>query len=96
MTSNSDTALALSLAELAKIAEQTMTLRKMANARLDEIRPLLIGKRVRAYGHLYQISQVSISLLNQIKGYGVRVNRKGRAGTRGYDIGTISNWKFVS
>ncbi len=92
---NADTALAISLAEIEKIGEQTDTLHSMARDRLDEVRPLLIGKRVRAFGHVYQISQVSITRANQIHGYGVRVNRKGQAGVRGYDIGTIVNWTML-
>lgn len=52
----------------------------------DEIKPLLLGRRIRYFGHLYEIVQVTCWYF-QINGYGVRVNEKtGRVGTRGFNI----------
>lgn len=95
ISNDPEAALKLALAEIGELTEQTRALNLRARDRLDDVRHLLVGRRVFAFGRGYQISQVYISSSNQIAGSGVRVNTAGKPGTRELDIGSIVNWTFL-
>lgn len=52
---------------------------------VDEVSPLLVGRRIRELGFTYQIVAVN-AWGNELHGYGVRVSKSGRVGTRGFSI----------
>lgn len=83
------------LAEIEQHYADIEAIRAKDRVILKDIEPALLGVQVHRYGHTYQISQVHIGLKGGIRVYGVRVNKKGIAGTRGFDLGLLSGCKFV-
>lgn len=84
-----------SFSDLSAIAAEVEALRVRGRAILADIRPALIGQRVRRYGHDWQISQVQLWAGGNVTCYGVRVSKKGRVGTRGFDLGLLEHCEFL-
>jgi hypothetical protein len=87
-------ALASGLADLDEVWDLACRLRARASLRLDEIRPLLIGRRVERYRRVWQITQVNVSISAGINVGGVTV-RKNKIGTRVFDLGLLHNCKLL-
>lgn len=83
------------LQEIADLKRQGDDLRKRAEAILEGVHSAIIGTRVRRYGRLWQISQARISIAGGVDVYGVRVNKKGQPGTRGYHLGLLQHCEPV-
>lgn len=95
---NPNDGLRAGLAELDKTFDAMQMVYFKAEHQLEEIKILLIGKRIRSGGYIYQITQARIhwdrlgdSLIHC---YGVRY-RNGKAGTRGYSLGAIDPAKLL-
>lgn len=82
--------------ELSAIANESATLNARATTVLDGIRDALIGQHVIQYGRRWQISQVQVWGSARVTCYGVTVSKKGKVGTRGFDLGLLENCRFVS
>lgn len=82
--------------DLSAIAAEVEALRVRGRAILDDIRPALIGQRVRRYGREWQVCQVQIWGGGDVTCYGVRVSKKGKVGTRGFDLGLLAQCEFIS
>ena len=93
--SNSQTVLDSALRELFGYEQDADRLGEDAKATLKEVRPLLIGKRVRTYGRDYVLKQVEVRRNAAVTCYGLRINKRGKVGTRGFDIGELSKMKFL-
>ena len=96
---NADTVLNSAIADLALTFDEMKKLESCATALLDAIKPLLIGKRVKLHGHIYQITQVRVHFdhisASLISCYGVRV-RGDKIGTRGYALYGFDPTKLLS
>lgn len=87
--------LAPAFTDLAALAAEIDTLRERANAILADIRPALIGQRVAKYGRTWQITQVQIWGSGRVTCYAVRVSKKGKVGTRSFDLGNLDQCEFI-
>lgn len=82
-------------ADLSAIAEEHRKLQERAREILDQIRPVLIGQRVRQWGRVWQICQVDVRANARVTCYGVTVSKTGKVGTRGFDLGLLENCEFL-
>jgi hypothetical protein len=80
---------------LSEIAADCEHLRREAVEILDGIRPALIGQRVYRYGRMWQIVTARVSSTGAITCYGVTVSRRGKVGTRGFDLGRLADCDFI-
>lgn len=93
MDGNDPTAALLNaISDMKKFEKETDALRRRAIARLEEIRPLLIGRRLRRFGRIYQIPRegLYIDAYGALSCYGVTVSPKGAIGTRAFSIGRVA------
>lgn len=84
-----------SLCTLEQIAATSRKLREDAKRILDDIRPAIIGQRVRQYQRTWEICQVSIASSGDVICYGVTVSKRGKVGTRGFDLGRLQDCEFI-
>jgi len=71
------------LSDMAKTVRQSV---KDAEKLIEAMRPHMIGARYMYSGHLYQIRALHLAHGGHISGYGVRINKAGRIGTRDFFI----------
>lgn len=83
-------------ADLAELEKAQQEIRDSAREILDQIKPALIGQHVRQYGRLWQICQVDVRACAVVTCYGVTVSKTGKVGTRGFDLGMLSDCEFVN
>lgn len=83
-------------AALSAIAQKSAELRQEAETILSAIDERVIGQRVRAFGHIYEVCTARIHPNGGVRCYGVRVNKKGEVGSRGYDIGMLEDCEFLT
>lgn len=88
--------LAPALADLSGIAREARELHRRANDVLKDIRPALIGLRVRRYGREWQICQVDIRGNASLTCCGVTVSKRGKVGTRAFDLGRLEDCEFLA
>lgn len=87
--------LAPAFAELSQYRRDCACLTASAAKVLAEIRPALIGQRVRQFGRIWQIKQVDVRGNGVVSCYGVTVSKRGRVGTRGFDLGILEECEFI-
>lgn len=83
-------------ADLSSISADVRALKDRADVILKDIRPALIGQRVFRYGRHWQIVQIQVNSGGEVSCYGVTVSRKGKVGTRGFDLGLLEHCDFMS
>src|SRR6202021_1851257 len=81
--------LAPSLSDLSGLAKDVRAIQDRARAILADIRPGLIGQRVRRFDRVWEIKQVQIWGGGDVTCYGVRGSKRGQGGTRGFDLGML-------
>jgi hypothetical protein len=77
------------------IANDCSHLRREAQEILGDLKPVVIGQRVERHGRVYQIVDAHVGLSGNVVAYGVTVNRKGKVGSRGFDLGNLVDCKFI-
>lgn len=88
--SNSVRAAEEALDKLADIERQSKELHRQAEELFVPIKALLLGRRVKRFGRIHEICEARLAMTpGLIRVYGVRV-RDGKAGTRGYDLGMLT------
>lgn len=87
--------MAPTFADLSRLATESMALSDEARMLLLNIRPALIGQRVRRFNRMWQIVQVDVRGNAQVTCYGVTVSRSGKVGTRGFDLGNLDGCEFI-
>ncbi len=80
---------------LRDIAAECALLRREAHEILKDLNPVIIGRRVKRFGRVWQISQARIGNSGSVQCYGVTVSRKGKVGTRDFDLGNLSDCDFI-
>jgi hypothetical protein len=88
--------LAPALAELSRYAKEVDDIKRRANALLCDIGTGLVGQRVRRFdGRIWEICQVDWRY-GSVHCYGVSVSKRGKVGTRAFDLGKLEDCKFLT
>lgn len=82
--------------DLSRLAFDSRQLHRKATEILNDIRPALLGQRVARYGRTWEICQVQVSLGGNVTCYGHAVNKRGKVGTRGFDLGSLEHCEFLA